>query len=452
MNNLLAGYVRPLSRFCAVLVFAAAAPLVGGPGIFQLAQAQGEVSEEAEQRRTQRVPAMREQAFNRLSEAQEALDENDTAKALAVLDRMAGQRGLNAYEAASMWNMRAFIHFSSDDYERAIEAYERILTFSPEVPLALELGTMYALGQLYFVQENYRRAIEYLDRWFELVETPSANAYIFLAQAHYQLSDFRQVIPAVQQAMRIAEERGNEVRENWWLLKRAAYYELEDWNNVISILEVLVEKFPKKDYWVQLSGLYGQQEMSRQQIGTIWAAYMQGFLDQEREILNLTGLLQQVEAPYWAARILEREIENGLVEPTRRNLQSLGQAWQVAQDVDRAIPAYERAARLSDDGELDYRLAQLHLDRDDCEKSVAAAESAIRRGGLDRAGQVFLVKGMCHFNMGQFSESLSAFSDGLRVARRDNIEQDINALNQWRRHVEREQARQEQLARAEGPA
>ena len=417
-----------------------------------MAQAPGEASEEAEEIRTKRVPAMREQAFNKLSEAQEALDLDDTQAALAALAEMAEQRGLNAYEAASMENMRAYIYFSSDDYQRAIEAYEKVLSYVPDVPLSLELGTMYALGQLYFVQEDYRRAIDYLNRWFDMVETPSTQAYVFLAQAYYQLSEFRNVIPSVQTAMDLARERGDEVKENWWLLMRAAYYELEDYDKVIEILEVLVRDFPKKDYWVQLSGLYGQEGHQKKQIGTIWAAYLQGYLEQEREILNVTGLLQQEEAPYWAARILERAIEEEIVEPTRRNLQSLAQAWQMAQNLEKAIPAYHRAADLADDGELHYRLAQLYLDRDDCDNGIKSAERAIAAGGLDRTGQAYLVKGMCEYNLGRYDTALASFSDGLRAARRERSEQDISALNQWRTHVEREKRRQEQLARASGPA
>lgn len=440
----LAMRLAALGLVAAVGLFNGTAPAVQ----VAYAQAPGEVSEEAEQRRTQRVPAMREQAFNRLSEAQEALDENDTRKALEALTRMEGQRGLNAYEAASMWNMRAYIHFSTDNYPRAIEAYERVLSFSPEVPLALELGTMYALGQLYFVQEDYRKAIEYLNRWFDLVETPSTQAYVFLAQAYYQLQDFRNVIAPVQTAMDLARERGDEVRENWWLLKRAAYYEMENFDKVIEILEILVRDFPSKDYWVQLSGLYGQEGRSKKQTGAIWAAYVQGYLDQEREILNVTGLLQQEEAPYWAARILEKAIEDGIVETNRRNLQSLAQAWQVAQNLEKAIPVYHRAAERADDGELHYRLAQLYLDRDDCDNSIRSANRAIERGGVDRAAQIYLIKGMCEYNLTRYDDALGTFAEGLRVARRDRSEQDINALSQWRTHVEREKRRQEQLARA----
>lgn len=450
MNRVVAVIARPLTRFSVLALVLCLVPWLGGSGVVLSVQAQqGDVSEEAEARRTQRVPAMREQAFNRLSEAQEALDEGEVQEALRVLERMGEQRGLNAYEAASMENMRAYIHFSQENYPDAIRAYEAVLSHAPEVPLALELGTMYALGQLYFVQEDYAKAIEYLDRWFELVETPSAQAYVFLAQAHYQLNDYREVIPAVQAAMDLAERRGDEVRENWWLLKRAAYYELEDWGKVIEVLEVLVEKFPSRDYWVQLSGLHGQQGNEKPQIAAIWAAYIQGYLDREREILNLTGLLQQEGAPFWAARVMEREIENGVVEASYSNLRSLGQAWQIAHNAGKAVDAYARAAERSDDGEMHYRIAQLELDRDNCEASIRASGRALSRGGLDRPAQAHLVKGMCEFNLRRFEAAMETLTAGLRAARRDQNEQDERALSQWRQYVEREKQREEQLARAQ---
>ena len=411
----------------------------------------GQIDEATEERRTQRVPAMGEGAFNRLSEAQEALDEEDTDGALAILERMQGQR-LNAYEEASMWNMKAFIHFSADDYPEAINAYEQVLTFVPDVPLALELSTLYALGQLYFVEENYERAIDYLNQWFEQIETPSTGAYVFLAQAHYQLEQFEEVIPAVQSAMELAESRGADIEENWWLLKRAAYFELGDFDNVINVLEVLVDQFPSREYWVQLSGLYGEQEREDEQIAAIWAAYIQGYLEEEQEIRNVVGLLQQREAPFWAARILEDAIEAGTVEADLDNLKSLGQAWQMARELDEAIPVYEQAAEMSEDGELDFRIAQLLLDRDECEAGITAAERAIDKAGFDNLANAYLVKGMCEYNLREFEEALATLEEGVGIAREEEEEQTATHLSQWRQHVEREHERELRIAAAEAAA
>ena len=416
---------------------------------FLLASGAAAVAAEEEQE-TRKTPALTERAYKMLAEAQEAIDEKQYQLALDVLREMGEARGMNAYELASMENMRAFVAFSMEDFPLAIDAYEGVLSYRPEIPLALEQSALYALGQLYFVEENYERALSYLNEWFSVAENPNPQAFIFKAQALYQLQRYRDIPPVVYEAMDQARARDQEVKENWWLLIRAAYYELEDWDNVLEILEVLVEKFPKKEYWVQLSGIYGQEGMADKQIASIWAAYIQGYLDQEREIMNVTGLLLQEQVPYWAAVILEKEIDEGVVEPTSKNLQMLAQAWQLAHEVDKAIPVYREAARKSDEGELYFRLAQLYLDKDQCDDAIDAADDALDKGGVKNEAQLLLTKGMCQYEIKEFAAALETFTRGQRIARRAGQDTDLAALNNWKRYVENEYRRAQELARSSG--
>jgi tetratricopeptide (TPR) repeat protein len=433
-----------VALFLALLAFPVVVGLLPGGSSLGLSSAA------AEERETRKTPALREATYKTLSAAQELVDAKDLLGAQAALDKLLTSKGLNAYEIASVHNMKAFVAFSQEDYPQAIRSYEAVLAQRPQIPMGLELATLYALGQLYFVQEDYRKAVEYLNTWFQEAENPGPQPYIFLAQAYYQLQQFKDIPRTVQTAMDIARERDQEIQENWWLLIRAAYYELEDWPKVIEILEVLVEEFPKKDYWVQLSGLYGQENQVKKQVAAIWLAYLQGMLDQEREILNLTGLLLQDDVPYYAARILQQEIDKGVVKAEPKNLQMLAQAWQLAQEVDKAIPAYQEAAKKSDEGELYFRLAQLYLDKDQCDKSVDAAENAIQKGGLRELSQVQLVKGMCQFELKRYSAAIASFDAGIRAAGKD--ERDLATLRQWKRYVENEKSRDEELKRSAAEA
>lgn len=430
--------------FAAPLAIGLFAPQSSLSG-FSVARAADQEKKEQETRRT---PALREASYKKLSKAQEAIDAKDYKTALEVLDEMANSRGMNKYEMASMFNMKAFVYFSQEDYPNAIKAYEGVLAQSPEIPLALELSTLYALGQLYFVQEDYKQAIVYLDKWFDKADNPGPQPYIFLAQAYYQLNDFKKVPGIVEQAMQVAKERDQEIQENWWLLERAAYYEVEDWDNVIRILEVLVRDFPKKDYWVQLSGLYGQQNNIKGQVAAMWLAYIQGYLTQEREYINLAGLLLQEDTPYWAGRILDDAMKKGIVEKTSKNLQMLAQAWQLAQEADKAIPVYREAAAKSDEGELYFRLAQLYLDKDDCKDAVDASDKALDKGHLKNLPQVYLVKGMCEFNIKKYKEAIASFTTGQTAARKEKADADLRSLNQWKKYVENEMKREEELAKA----
>ena len=61
-------------------------------------------------------------------------------------------------------------------------------------------------------------------------------------------------------------------RENWWLLLRAAYFELEQMDKVKEVLERLVIEWSKKEYWTQLSAFYGQDKQEKAQMAAYQTA------------------------------------------------------------------------------------------------------------------------------------------------------------------------------------
>ena len=50
----------------------------------------------------------------------------------------------------------------------------------------------------------------------------------------------------------------------------------------------------------------------------------------------------QEEVPIRAAKVLEDGLNRKAIERDAKNLQSLGQAWQLAREVDKAIPILKR--------------------------------------------------------------------------------------------------------------
>ena len=138
-------------------------------------------------------------------------------------------------------------------------------------------------------------------------------------------------------------------------------------------------------------------------------------------------------------------MEAEVVERTSKNLQMLGQAYQLAQESDAAIPVYKEAAQKSDEGELFYRLAQLYLDKDQCENAVEASDEAMKKGGIDdKLADLQLVKGMCQFEL-KYAAAIESFNKGIRAT---EDESDLRSLRQWKRYVEGEKARDDELKRA----
>jgi Skp family chaperone for outer membrane proteins len=104
--------------------------------------------EQTEERETRKTPALRNAIYEKLAEAQTAAEEKDLATAEKILNDMINDRGkgeLNSYELANVYNLMAFIHYSREDYGRALQAYENVVR-QPDIPLAMEINTRYTIA------------------------------------------------------------------------------------------------------------------------------------------------------------------------------------------------------------------------------------------------------------------------------------------------------------------
>jgi tetratricopeptide (TPR) repeat protein len=117
--------------------------------------------------KTRKVPAMREKTYKTIAEAQLFIEAENPAEAIPILQKLLSKRGLNVYEVAQTWNMLAFAYYIAEDNENTINAYEQVLK-QGKITLALELGTLRSLFQLYYQAEEYKKSIAYIDRWLSI--------------------------------------------------------------------------------------------------------------------------------------------------------------------------------------------------------------------------------------------------------------------------------------------
>ena len=198
-------------------------------------------------------------------------------------------------------------------------------------------------------------------------------------------------------------------KENWWLLLRAAYFELEQMDNVKTVLQRLVIEWSKKEYWTQLSAFYGQDRQEKEQMAAYQTAYHEGFLEKSSEFVQMAQLYLSVEAPYEAAKILQKAIDEGKVDKEEKNWKLLAQAWFLAQYDEEAIVALREAAKLSDDGELDIRLARSLSNMANFKDCIDAAQTAIKKGDLKRLDESYITLGMCQFEDARYDDAKQAF-------------------------------------------
>ena len=392
-------------------------------------------------RETRRTPALRNKVYERLAEAQGLAEAKDFAGAVAILTDMIaedGKRALNSYELANVYNLFAFLSYATEDYAQSLRYYEQVIA-QPDIPLAMEINTRFTIAQLYFVQEKWQQGIDALLVWFDLSEKPNAGAYVLLAQGYYQVKNFDLALKNVETAIDMHEGEGKLPKEQWYNLARFLYFDREDFDSALDVLNTLIIYYPKKQYWVQASHLYGEKKEEQKQLALMEAAYEQGFLDRSSELVTMSYLYLNAEVPYFAASVIEKGFDDELVDDKSKNYELAGSAWAQAREVAKSIPMMEKAAAKSDEGELYVRLGNVYLDGDQFAKAADSVSKGLKKGGVKRPDQARLVLGMAYFNLGEYNKARKAFRDAGKDERSEKY------AKQWIAYVTSEEERQREL-------
>ena len=400
------------------------------------------------ERETRKTPALRNNIYEKLAEAQVFAEAKQYMEAEAVLNDMldatSKKSKLNRYELANVYNTYAYLRYAVEDYDGALNYYQKVIDQRPEIPLALEINTLYTVAQLYFLQENWKKGIDTLNTWMSVTDTPSTNAYVLLANGYFQLKDYDKSLSNIQIAIDREEAAGKVPKEQWYNLARFIHFDRDNFRAALDILEVLITYYPKKQYWVQASHLYGEEKDEARQLAMLEATYEQNLLDRSQDIVLLSQLYLQAEVPFPAARAMEKGLADDIVEKESKNYELAGVAWRQAQEVTKSLPMLEAAASKSEKGELYARLGNVYLDVDKNKEAVEALKRGLDRGGVKRPDQARLALGMAYFNLGDFNAARRAF----REARKDKRARSY--ADQWLKYITSEENRLEELAKELG--
>ena len=423
---------------------------VAGEGFVPLLTAKAYAQEEGQQRSTRRVVAMSNKVLTKIQEVNALINPNDEdgkpipnfkpdyRKALQILDEIRGWKDLNSADLTQLWNFYAYVYMSQDDYPKALQAYEQIVRI-PDADPRFVTSILYNMAQLYMATEQYKKAIETLDKWFKTAESPTPDAYVLYGQAYYMLDDFKRALPPIEKAVALAKERGVEPKETWYQLLRHIYYENGDKKKSLQMVELLLRNWPKKIYWLQLAQMHAELNNEIKQLAAMEAAYRNGYLNQSRELENLAQLYLYHGAPYKAAKVLQKGMEDKIVENKKENWELLSTGWLNAQEYKKAIGPLTRAAEMSGQGEIYLRLARVYNQLDDHENTVKAVQSALKAGGLRRPDDAYILKGLAEFELNRLADAKASFR---QAAKSKNSEQ---MATSWIKFIENEEARREEM-------
>jgi tetratricopeptide (TPR) repeat protein len=401
-------------------------------------QAQDDRDGKRQERKTKKAQSMSEKVYTKLTEAQELIEAKNYKDGLAKLRELEQEKKLSPYEKAQLYNYFAYTYFTLEKYQDAIRSYQKVL-IQPDLPEGLAASSMYTLAQLYFITEEYKKAVKTIEDWFKIADKPSENAYMLLGQGYYQLEDYKKSLGPLKKAYKLVKDRGDQPKENLLLLMRVDYYNLGDYKNMVNVLKELVVLYPKTEYWLTMAGAYSELKALEKQMSIMEMLYDAGNLPKGNQQLNLANLFLLHEVPYKAAKIMDEGMKKGIIDKNVRNLRLLSQAWLQAQESEKAIPPLKQAANLSKDGDLDVRLAQAYLNLDKYKEAITALETGLKKGGVKRRDTANVMLGLANFELQRFNASIRAFSEASKDKR------SRKTAAQWLGHVKNEQARKKQL-------
>lgn len=440
---------RLISATCmATLVLGATVTLDRAGVVSVISDVAAQESGAKKKEKTRKTPALRNNIYEKLAEAQTFAEAKDYAAAEEILNEMldatSKKSKLNAYELANVYNTYAFLRYAVEDYKGALNYYQKVIDQRPQIPVALEVGTLFTIAQLHFLQENWQKGIDTLNQWMAVTEIPNTNAYVLLANGYFQLKDYDRSLENIQIAIDREESAGKLPKEQWYNLARFIHFDRDNFAEALEILEILIMYYPKKQYWVQASHLYGEQKDEARQLAILEATYEQNLLDKSQDLVLLSQLYLNAEVPYPAAKTLEKGFKDEIVEDDSKNYELAGVAWRQAQEVNKSLPMLEKAAAKSEKGELYARLGSVYLDVDKNKEAVTALNKGLKRGGVKRTDQARLALGMAYFNLGEFNSARKAFREAAKDKRAKAFAQ------QWIKYINSEEKRLAEIAKELG--
>lgn len=380
-----------------------------------------------------------------LQAAQIALTEDKIDTAKRELASASKRRGLKPYDQAVIYQFYGYLANKQDKPKLAIRYFTKAIDLD-----ALLLSQQYTLewnvAQLEMMEGNFAGALQVLRQWFKKTRrkgspvTPNGGNYYILALCYMNLET-----PDVRRALRpaqLAVLASDEPQENWLRLLGSIYYQLEKYPEMAEVLETLIETYNKAEYYKQLSGAYAESGEDRKAFAVMQLAYRMGVLTKDRDLIQLARMYLYNEVPIHAATVLEKGIQDEIVEPTIVVNRLLSDAYIAARESDRSYLPLGNAASQSEDGDLYIRLGQAYIGKQKWREADQALGKGLAKGELTDTGNAHLLRGIARMNLRSWNGAVASFN---AASRYEDLE---TAASQYKRYLKQRRKQVEALRRS----
>lgn len=408
-------------------------PLLGAAlALLLLPAAPAGAAREKESKTTSKYVLNKKDA-KKLNEANEFLQAENWVEARKILDSYDLEKELerNPYVYSTVNLALGYIEANTEDYATAAKHFAAALSTGTLAP-PQQLSTRFNLGQIYMMLDEWDEAVDTLEKWFEEAEKPQPIAYYMLAVAHYQNDDREGALEPARKAV----ETSDDPREPWMQLLLSIYMEQRNYEEALPLLERMVLRYDKAIYWTRLAAVLNELERDDDSLAAQQIAYAKGFLETDRSVIRLAQTYAFNGMPWQGAEVMKDALESQKVPSDSQSWRLYANSLLAARETQMALEPLEKAAALSEDGEVYIQLSQVYIQNERWLDALDALDHAFQKGNLDNPGHAHLLVGIAAYQVKRVGDARRAF------ARAMDHEQSREMAERWLQFVDREQAAQ----------
>jgi tetratricopeptide (TPR) repeat protein len=344
----------------------------------------------------------------RMTRAANELQAERYDRAIELLESLVEATKSNRYESGLALQMLGVTYVQREQIPKGIQMLEEALAIDA-LPYEPTMNIYYTLAQIYLATEEYPKAKLKLQEWFYLARQVTPEAQILMGAVYAQEENYKKALEYVEKALASTKEP----QEAWLSFAAGLYYQADNLPKAAQMFEQLTRMNPKeKRYWRQLSGIYITIDKEDQALSAMVMAQKMDLLSEDTDYFTLCSLYNYNAIPVNCARLIDQMVKDGKFENRDRALLLVTQAWVQAREPLKAVGYLREQAERKNDGKFDAQRGYIYYQLHRWKEAASAFSEALGRGELEesRRGDVLLSLGIAQYQQKQFTQAFETFT------------------------------------------
>ncbi|MBW3163880.1 tetratricopeptide repeat protein [Ferrimonas balearica] len=335
------------------------------------------------------------------SKVQEAWALYEADKLDQAIDILAPLEPRDGESKAYVARLLGSLYWAAEQPDKALEQLQIALD-SGVLNEMTSAQTRRMVADILLMNERFRDALgHYL--WLRdnaPAELVNADLQLRIAQSHFRLEQWAEVIPAARAAVAL------ESSVSPYQMMLTAYQQLQNWPEALKVTAALIELEPERlSWWRQRASVQLRLNDQEAALRTLALAEQNNLLTSEGDYRSLIQLFNNRGLPELAARFLAGQLGKHIDDDVERRVE-LARYWQMAREWDAAQQAWGRAAEL----DSQYRVNQFEVlvMASEFRQAVALlpALDALKLDNDDRL-RVEMMAVRAYYQMGDYPDALA---------------------------------------------